>query len=212
MIGLAHAVLSEYQKALDSLNQALLLSRAIGDLTEEAVVLSRTSEVHTLMGEYERSVEYGNQALKHLRSVGHRHMEAWTLLRAGKAHEHLGENQKALECYQQALPLMQSLSGNYYGVVFALNYTGRLYNKMGEPRKALDFLQQSLQLNQSIKGRQEEYEILFELGNAYDLLGDKQQALNAYDKTLVSQRMVGNSTGEAGTLSRLLASCATKAI
>ena len=62
--------LGEKQKALDFYNQALPISRAVGDRGGEAGTLNNIGLVYSALGEKQKALDFYNQALPLMRAVG----------------------------------------------------------------------------------------------------------------------------------------------
>ncbi|MDW8167796.1 MAG: tetratricopeptide repeat protein [Acidobacteriota bacterium] len=82
-IGAVYNALGERQKALEYLNQALPIFRAVGNQAGEATTLTGIGRVYAALGERQKALEYYNQALAIHRAVGDRVMEATTLNNIG---------------------------------------------------------------------------------------------------------------------------------
>ncbi|MEH1966037.1 CHAT domain-containing protein, partial [Nostoc sp.] len=194
--------LGEKQKALDFYNQALPLTRAVGDRSGEAVTLSNIGAVYDALGEKQKALDFYNQALPLTRAVGDRSGEATTLNNIGGVYDNLGEKQKALDFYNQALPLTRAV-GDRSGEATTLNNIGGVYDNLGEKQKALDFYNQALPLRRAVGDRSGEAITLNNIGGVYDNLGEKQKALDFYNQALPLRRAVGDRSGEAVTLSNI---------
>jgi CHAT domain-containing protein/Tfp pilus assembly protein PilF len=194
--------LGETQKALDHLNQALPLSRVVGDRAREAATLNSFGAVYDALGEKRKALEYLNQALPLCRAMGDRAGEAATLTNIGKVYDDLGEKQKALDYYSQALPLLRKV-GDRDGVASTLNNIGAVYSDLGEKQKALEYLNQVLPLRRAVGNRDGEAVTLNNVGGVYDDLGEKQKALGYYNQALPAERAVGDRALEAATLGNI---------
>src|SRR6266545_1775117 len=75
----------ETRKALDMFNEALPISRTIGDRRGEAIRLNNIGEAYRLLGETRKALEKHNEALPITREVGDRRGEAGTLNNIGVA-------------------------------------------------------------------------------------------------------------------------------
>ena len=64
--------MGEKQKALDYLNQAITLWRAVGDRMGQATTLDNIGQVYSDLGEKQKAMDYYNQALPLERAVGDR--------------------------------------------------------------------------------------------------------------------------------------------
>ncbi|MGB3641338.1 MAG: CHAT domain-containing protein, partial [Rivularia sp. (in: cyanobacteria)] len=183
-------------------NQALPLSRAVGDTGSEAAILNNIGQVYDNLGENEKALEFYNQALPLVRAVGDRRGEAAILNNIGLVYDSLGEKQKALEFYNQALPLSRAV-GDTGSEATTLNNIGRVYDDLGEKQKALKFFNQALPLSRAVGDRGTEALTLNNIGLFYNSLGEKQKALESYNQALPLFVLVGDRRGEATTLNNI---------
>ena len=192
----------EHQKAIQILQQALIIARELKDQKLEAIALHQLGFNYSRLGENQKALDFYNQALPLRRSVGDRTDEATTLNNIGLVYDALGQKQKALDFYNQALPLWRAV-GDRSGEATTLNNIGGVYNALGEKQKALDFYNQALPLSRAVGDRTGEARTLNNIGIAYSDLGEKQKALSFYNQALPIIRAVGDRTGEAVTLGNI---------
>jgi tetratricopeptide (TPR) repeat protein len=102
--------LGEKQQALDYYNQALPLSRDVGDRGDgEATTLNNIGSVYDYLGENSK-LSTTTTKLYPLQDVGDRQgREATTLNNIGSVYNSLGEKQQALDYLNQALPSLQAV-------------------------------------------------------------------------------------------------------
>ncbi|MEH2281507.1 MAG: CHAT domain-containing tetratricopeptide repeat protein, partial [Nostoc sp.] len=162
-IGQVYSALGEKQKALDLYNQALPLTRAVGERTGEAATLTSIGQVYFALGEKQKALDFYNQALPLTRAVGERTGEAAILNNIGQVYFALGEKQKALDFYNQALPLTRAV-GERSGEAVILTNIGQVYFALGEKQKALDFYNQALPLSRAVGNRSGEAVTLGSIG------------------------------------------------
>ena len=70
-------------------------------------------------------------------------------------------------------------------------------------RKAIGQLEKALELARSAQAKDKQALSLLALGRLYDVLGEKQKALDYYNQALPLRRAVGDRKGEAITLDSL---------
>jgi CHAT domain-containing protein len=103
------ANLAENQKALQFYNQALPLSRAVGDRGGEGGTLSNIGQVYSALGENQKAREFFNQALPLRRVVGDRGGEAKTLYNLSILERKTGNLQAALQQIDSAIKIIEDL-------------------------------------------------------------------------------------------------------
>ncbi|MGB1249323.1 MAG: tetratricopeptide repeat protein, partial [Candidatus Promineifilaceae bacterium] len=94
-IGLVYDILGDKQEALDFFNQALPITRDVGDRSGEAYTLNNIGAVYDALGDKQEALDFYNQALPIFRDVGHRSGEATTLDNIGGVYSALGDKQQA---------------------------------------------------------------------------------------------------------------------
>ena len=148
-LGLVYSALGEKLQALDYYNQALPLSRAVGDRAGEATTLNNIGRVYAALGEKPQALDYFNQALPLWRAVGDRAGEATTLNNIGSVYSALGDKPQALDYYNQALPLRRAV-GDRWGESITRFNLGIIYVQLGELAKAQEQLEIVVALDEAI--------------------------------------------------------------
>ena len=189
-------------KTLDYYNQALRISREVGDRLGEATTLNNIGVVHSALGEESKALDYFNQSLPIRREIGDRDGETSTLTNIGLSHLRLGEKSKALDYYNQSLVISRSV-GNRSEEAIILTRFGSFYDTSGEKSKALDYYNQALPISRSVGDRSGEATILNNIGRVYDTIGEKSKASDYYHQSLQIWRTVGNRDSEATTLNNI---------
>jgi CHAT domain-containing protein len=120
-MGSVYNLSNKPQEALEHLNQALTLTRDIGDRRLEAAALTHTGTAYSLLGSenQDKAVEYLERALGLRIAVSDRQGEAITLNHFGRAFDRWHKPEKAFEYYERALPIWRAV-GDRNGEVAAL--------------------------------------------------------------------------------------------
>ncbi len=105
---------SQFREALQTLQQALVIAREIGDKTLTGIALNEIGLVYNYLGQYPKALEFYQQALAIHREVNNKAEEGATLSSIGFVYGNLGQYPKALEFYQQALAILREI-GNKAG-------------------------------------------------------------------------------------------------
>ncbi|MEW6737037.1 MAG: tetratricopeptide repeat protein, partial [Acidobacteriota bacterium] len=190
------------KKAIEKLNELVLLWRDLGNGVEEADELNRIGLIYELTGERQRALEYFNQALSLFQSAHDRYGEAAALNNAALVYDSLGERQKALDYYEMALKLLHEL-GDRSGEGNTLNNIGRVNESLGKKKEALDKYNEALPLRRGAGDRGGEIQTLHNIAGIYKSFGDLQKALEIYEQILPLRRVIGNRRGEAATLNNI---------
>jgi len=149
-LGLAYNHLGESRKAIEYYEQALKISREIGDRLGEENRLGNLGLAYYRLGEIKKAIEYYEQALEISREIGDKCGEGNHLGNLGLAYCDLGEPKKAIEYNEQALKISREI-GDKRGEGNRLRNLGLTYSDMGEPKKAFEFLEQSLAIGEEIE-------------------------------------------------------------
>ncbi len=198
-IGLCHANLGDFHKALEFATQSLTLFQAAKDHNQEASALNLMGGANDTLGELIVALTYYKQALTLTQSVRNKNTEASILNNIGKIYYELADWQQTLEYNNQALSLNREL-GDRQKEGGGQHNIGMAYLLLGEFEKALDHFRQALQLRQAIGDKNGEAETLNSTGNVYSELGENQKALELYNQALQIRRIVGDKRGEGVTL------------
>ena len=201
-LGSIHLLLAEPRKAIEYYEQALKISREIGDRRGEGADLGNLGSAYSHLGEPRKAIQYYEQALKISREIGDRRGEGNRLGNLGLAYSDLGEPRKAIEYYEQALKISREI-GDRRGEGNSLGNLGLAYSHLGEPRKAIQYYEQALKISREIGDRRGEGNHLGNLGLAYSYLGEPRKAIQYYEQALKISREIGDRRGEGNRLGKL---------
>lgn len=95
----------QFQAALQSLQQALIIYRQIGDRAGEGTTLIGIGSVYTNLGQYLNALQNYQQALVVAKQLGYQEEEGIILNTIGVVYERLGQYSNALKFSQQALEI-----------------------------------------------------------------------------------------------------------
>ncbi|MDW5550956.1 tetratricopeptide repeat protein [Methanosarcina sp.] len=182
-LGLTFMQLGYVRKAIEYYEQALKISREIGDRRGEGADLGNLGLAYSDLGEPRKAIEYYEQALKISREIGDRRGEGADLGNLGSAYSHLGEPRKAIEYYEQALKISREI-GDRRNEGTWLGNLGLAYSHLGEPRKAIEYYEQALKISREIGDRRNEGTWLGNLGLVYSGLGESRKAIELLKQSL----------------------------
>ncbi len=198
-LGLAYSNLGEPRKAIEHYEQALKISREIGDRRGEGNNLGSLGLAYSDLGEMRLAIEHYEQALKISWEIGDRRNEGNWLGNLGNAYAALGETSKAIENHEQALMISREI-GDRRGEGADLGNLGNAYVALDEPRKAIEYYEQALKICRKTGDRMNEGECLGNLGNAYRNLGETDNAIEYYQQALVIAKEIGDRMNEGNWL------------
>ncbi|MCS7014121.1 MAG: diguanylate cyclase [Chloroherpetonaceae bacterium] len=198
-IGICHWHLSNYDKSLKALKEALMLFRQLEDYEGSVSVLYNLSTVYRLLGDYPQALECAFESLKQSQDIKQEYSEALSLAAIGAVYFLLEEYALALQYYQESLVLRERLrdkvgEGQMYASI------GCVYGKLGENEKALECFEKSLSIAKQVGDQIGEAIALQNKGEVYGQMGDYQKALEMLSQSLSIKEALQNKAGIAETL------------
>ncbi|MBE9148014.1 CHAT domain-containing tetratricopeptide repeat protein [Coleofasciculus sp. LEGE 07092] len=193
---------SQFEAALQSWQQALIIVRAINDRLGEGAALGNLGIAYSSLGDYTQAIEYYQQHLAIAREIKDRSGEGQSLGNLGNAYGSLGDYAQAIEYLQQSLEIAREISDRF-GEGRTLGNLGTAYRSLGDYAQAIDYQQQSLEIAREINNRRGEGLALGNLGTAYGSLGDYAQAIEYYQQSLEIAQEINDRDGEGKALGGL---------
>ena len=179
-LGIAYRSLSEYNRAIEFDQQALEISRKIGDRNGEAASLGNLGNAYDALGQYQQAINFHQQSLEIDREIGDRSGEAKSLGNLGNAYDSLGQYQQAIQFHQQSLEIKKEI-GDRNGEAASLNNLGNAYDSLGQYQQAINFHQQSLEIKREIGDRCGEADSLHNLGIVLKEIGRRGESIDAFN-------------------------------
>ncbi len=136
---------NDYARALKHGEEALALSRQLGDRLREALSLGWTGAALTQMSRYAEALDRLHAAIDALVVLGQEKLSCRALNYLAIVHEELGDWNKAIETYERSAA-MARLAGDDDMLGRALSNLGEAYVTLKQPQQARDILQQALQV------------------------------------------------------------------
>lgn len=201
-LGLVYSDLGDTRKAIEYYEQALKISREIGDRRGEGVDLGNLGNAYHRLGETRKSIEYYEQALKIARETEDRGGESTNLGNLGNAYSDMGETRIAIEYYKQALEIAREMKDRREEER-RLGSLGLAYSDLGEQRKAIEYHKQALKISREIGDRQGECADLGNIGLAYSDMGEPKRAIKYYERSLKISREIEYKQWEGTALGNL---------
>ncbi len=200
--GVQQYKISQFQAALQSWQQALIIYREIKDRQSEGAALGSLGLAYFSLGDYAKAIEYAQQCLTIAREIKHRQSEGGALGNLGLAYDSLGDYAKAIEYAQQHLAIAREIKDRQ-SEGRALGNLGLAYLSLGDYAKAIEYAQQVLAIAREIKDRQSEGKALGNLGLAYYSLGDYAKAIEYAQQFLAIAREIKDRPSERVALNNL---------
>jgi CHAT domain-containing protein len=229
--GIEQSETRQFETALQSWQQAMIIYREIKDRQGEAWSLRNLGLAYRSLEDYPKAIEYFQQSLAIAHEIKDRQGEVWILRFLGKAYQHLGDYAKAIEYFQQSLVIAREIED--FGLESVLPYdiaeaqsksnpriaeADRLRNQgnqqyqTNQVEAALQSWQQALSIYRETKERQGEGMMLRDLGNTYDSLGDYPKAIEYHQQYLAVARETQDRLSEGFALLYLSNSHANQGI
>jgi tetratricopeptide (TPR) repeat protein len=141
---------SQFQAAMQSFQQALVIYQEIGDRVVEGRTLYNIGTGYSDLGQYPQALEQYRQALIISREVGDRVVEGRTLNNIGAVYDNLGQYPQALEQYQQALVIRREV-GDQAGEEATLSNMGVTLLWAGQLAAATKTLFSAIEVQDSLR-------------------------------------------------------------
>jgi CHAT domain-containing protein/tetratricopeptide (TPR) repeat protein len=193
-MGFAHEFLNEHPQAVESYFQALPLLQNAGYSQEPALTNSEIARAYRSDHRYRNALDYYKKALTLFRAVSNRRKESEMLYEMGTIHSLLGESQDAINYCHESL-LIAEAEDDKADRARALNYLGVIYQSLNDNNSAYYYLTQALSIYESTK-KYEEALTLHNLGRVCAELGQFQESLEFYDKSLALMRAFNDAAGQ----------------
>ncbi|BAZ48491.1 TPR repeat-containing protein [Nostoc sp. NIES-4103] len=193
---------SQFEAALQSWQQALVIYREIKDRKGEGNALGNLGNAYYALGDYAKAIEYYSSSLAIAREIKYRLGEGRSLGNLGLAYNALGYYAKAIEYQSSRLAIAREIKDRL-GEGQSLGNLGNSYYALGYYAKAIEYYSLSLAIAREIKDRNGEGQALGNLGNAYDALGYYAKAIGYQSSRLAIAREIKDRLGEGKSLGNL---------
>ena len=172
--------LGKYSEAQSTTEQALGLTRHLGDRQREGRALQTLGTVHWYLGKHTQALECYTQAAQLAEAMGaaKEHMNA--VHNIGIVHHQLGQYSEALECYRKAGELARQ-TGDKLVDAQSLKNIGAIQDYRGDYRAALETYEKASELFHQIGAIRGQANTLSSLGILYLNLERYDKALSHYE-------------------------------
>ncbi len=182
--GLSEALLGRSVKeSLDYANQALDLSRKLGNRQLEAAALGQLGKAQCAGGNYKTAFETFNRLLVLEKSRGDKKGIAYALNRIGFALTDLGRYDEALNFYRRSLKLADEI-GDIHTIASSLNEMGVVYWYKGEVDNALPEFHKAYKMFVKLGDRKNAAMTGINIGLLYHEAGMLSDAIAKYKESL----------------------------
>lgn len=173
---------SDYQKAYQYTQQALLLAQKLNDEIGRIGAIYGFSLIDLVQNNYQAARIQAEQGLQICRDIGFKYFEGMCLVNLGTVADELGEYASALEDHQQALTILREI-GEPSLTSQILVELGRVLYHSGKYESALEYNQEALSIAKE-KIILLETRALISQGHILRELGNLDQSSNFYQQAL----------------------------
>lgn len=183
-------------KAMNYLQQTVLLTRKIGDKENLGQALGNLAMMYNEIGKKQEAIDLLQKALAIDRQYGMRRGESTRLGNLGSIYRELGETEKAIKFLREALEIDQKI-GARDGQLIRVGNLGLVYITLNQPKTAIPYFKQAIEIAREIGQRHREGMYLCEMGCAYLTLNQIQLAERFLREALTISHKIRDITVEA---------------
>ncbi|MBS1661557.1 MAG: tetratricopeptide repeat protein [Bacteroidetes bacterium] len=195
--GLNYYSLGKDSLALEAYGESLKQARSAGDSQSVGKTLHAMGLIYNGRSVYDSAIDYHTQALRIFKQIKDENSAANAANSLGINYLYLGDFPRAIESYQQALDIYTA-GRNKKGVGQVYTNMGIVYRRMLDFRKAIEYDKKALDIySLSAEDLLPRANVLANLANIYDDMGDGQRALSFYDSAMAICESIRNSRGIA---------------
>ena len=191
-LGIVCYALGKYSEAIDYQEQKVKILQNNGDLEREASTLGNLGGAYCALGEYQKVLDCHSRQLEIAQSMRDKPMEARALGSLGVVYNQLNQPEKAIELIQQSLDIAKEIGEPELQADCLLNLSNS-YLFLGKllHMQALKYCKESLKVSEQTGRDIGAARALYNLGNLFVELGEKSEAVNAYQKASALFKSMG---------------------
>ena len=197
VLGLQHV-----DDAIGYFEQALAISREIGDLQDESRAANNLAFTYVILGRYEEAVPALLDALKLQRELGRRYGECIALINLGEVYVELGHYDEATTRSQEALTIAREV-GSARDEGYALYNLGRAQLDQGHLAAAADQFEQALPFHRAVGDKYGEAQDLQRIGTVHARAARPTEAGQAWAQAHALFEALGEDVRAAGLIADL---------
>ncbi len=200
--GLQQAGSRQFEAAIASWQQTLVIARKMSDHQLEGRTLINLGSAHAYLSRYQQALRFYQQALEIAVKIGDRptQVQAWVGL--GNTYLSRGQYQAAIESHQKAKELAQAIN-DPENLIDALSGLGSIYNSLGLSQQAIPFYEQALAVARKSHDQQGIAIALGNLGIAHASLKQYAKAIDYDNQALKLSQAIKDPVGVVASLQGL---------
>jgi tetratricopeptide (TPR) repeat protein len=174
-----HLPQREYDKAVESIEEALKISRESDDRLAEARALGYLGNVMARLDKRRQAAELYEQAETIFRELGHMRGVSTSRGNLGLMYRYFGDNERAEAAYREALRIDREI-GNREGIPRHLGNLGVLYRESARLREALELCEESADLFRELGDRTGWMRNAINQATCFEMMGQFHRAVTLY--------------------------------
>jgi tetratricopeptide (TPR) repeat protein len=183
LLGRGHAILEQFEEAVDHFHAALRRYEELGDRTGQATIRFSLTQACMQWERPAEALEHSSTALELYRATGNQVWEAFSLSARGGCEALLGRYRQSLADCHEALNLLRTL-GNEDGQAHTLRVLGYTCHGLGEYAEAAGYFRDAVALFRELGDNYHEASTLSLLGDAHQAGGKPDQARAAWTRAV----------------------------
>lgn len=199
-IGIAHDINGDYEKALQSFQEALKIAQKINYQKGIGKIYNNIAFIYYNKGQYVEALEYHFKALKIRETINDKQGIAISLNNIATIYNYsTGKESEALDYYLKSLKIRQEINDKQ-GIAESLNNIAGIYTAQGNYAKVLAYHLQSLKISEELGDKKAIATTLNNVASVYIILGNSNEALEYYEKSLEISQSIRDRKGVAYSL------------
>jgi predicted ATPase/transcriptional regulator with XRE-family HTH domain/Tfp pilus assembly protein PilF len=192
----------DYTAAYSTWQEALAISRQVGDKKSIADALNGLGNVAVDQADYASARSFYDESLALRRELGEKWGVALSLSNLGNIAYDQGDHPTARSLYEESLAIQREL-GDKRGVALSLNGLGIVAEGEGDYAAARSLYEESMSIYRELGDKRGIAYVIGNLGTVADRQGDYTSARALYEEGLAIQRELGDKAGVAQSLDAL---------
>ncbi|KQM77159.1 hypothetical protein ASE74_18040 [Pedobacter sp. Leaf216] len=194
-------ILARFPEAINALNKALFIDKAMGNSYGIAGDLSNLATIYIYQSNFPQALNYYQQATKILEQIpesdpisykDRKRDEAAIYGNIGLVYIEIGDYAKAIEHFEKAISLHEKLKNNM-GIIPSLGNIGNLYNRQKNYQKAIFYAAKSAKLADSLGDKVSFARETGNMASYYSQMGQYDLSLNYSLKAIALNKVLGNT-------------------
>ncbi|MFB2891580.1 CHAT domain-containing protein [Aerosakkonemataceae cyanobacterium BLCC-F50] len=201
-LGKINIVVGDYKKAIDFLNQELMIALEIKDRQEEVAALGNLVIAYFNLGDFGNGLDCSQHILDLARSIPDRRLEGAAFGNLGLTYYAVADYDQAIKCFEKQLEIARDIKDPYQEGN-ALGNLGPIYFALENFAKAIEYHSQHLVVLETIKNPLGKLGSLTNLGHIHWVLKHYVESISYYTESLSLARQLKNRKAEVAVLSGL---------